>query len=385
MHYTIEGLYTEFSTFGSGTTQRFTILGKKRESHILEVKTVMIFRFAIIFTLLIPSLTSAQTITVQGDDGYYKNQILTSFKTHESWFGQSARWRGDFRIILREGKSSGVTRYVISNNYLSNPSGEWTGSHDTLIKDVIPHETFHVAMASYYGRSMPRWLDEGMAQLQESKEFQQKVHKNLLIYLKNRRGIPFNQMVAYVDYPADVQAFYAQSFSVCYFLQLHADNKTLVDFANQASNDPNQALKDHYDYTLDDLQLAWVDWLENDRPVPKEVNYQCQMQYVPGRGWVQGNCTPSTTPRVQIGSPTINKGADGADGADGKDGRGVESIDIVDGKLIIKYTDGTDQSLDLPNQTIKVKLVNKDTGKVVGEDEYTVGQDTIILYTGKLK
>ncbi len=41
-------------------------------------------------------------------------------------------------------------------------------------------------------------------------------------------------------------------------------------------------------------------------------------------------------------------GVDGKDGTDGKDGKGIVSIDYADGSLIFTFTDGTTQTVDLP-------------------------------------
>ena len=52
----------------------------------------------------------------------------------------------------------------------------------------------------------------------------------------------------------------------------------------------------------------------------------------------------------QNGKDGIN-GNDGKDGKDGKNGRGIETMEWVDGELIVTYTDGTTQNLGNPNKT----------------------------------
>ena len=44
------------------------------------------------------------------------------------------------------------------------------------------------------------------------------------------------------------------------------------------------------------------------------------------------------------------KGDKGADGRDGTDGRGIESAEIVNGELILHYTDGTSDKLAVTNR-----------------------------------
>ena len=41
-------------------------------------------------------------------------------------------------------------------------------------------------------------------------------------------------------------------------------------------------------------------------------------------------------------------GSSGIDGADGADGKGIKSVEIVNGKLVITYTDGKSETLDMP-------------------------------------
>ncbi|MBQ7814109.1 MAG: hypothetical protein IJ387_06410, partial [Thermoguttaceae bacterium] len=95
----------------------------------------------------------------------------------------------------------------------------------------------------------------------------------LVGYLRSNKGIPFNNMVAFTEYPVDVQPFYSQAFSVCEYLILIGGRRRLVEFAKEGTftKDWNAALQRYYGCkSLGDLQVdwnAWVyEWVESKRP-----------------------------------------------------------------------------------------------------------------------
>ena len=94
------------------------------------------------------------------------------------------------------------------------------GPPDRVLDAVLPHEITHTIFASYFGRPLPRWADEGACTTVEHESERAKNHEMLYRFLKARpsRGIPFNRMFLMKRYPDDYLPLYAQGYSVAKFL-----------------------------------------------------------------------------------------------------------------------------------------------------------------------
>jgi hypothetical protein len=93
-------------------------------------------------------------------------------------------------------------------------------------------------------------------------------------------GLPFTQMVALKEYPADPMPLYAQGFSVVEYLLLLGrqidshEHRRLLLFAQSAmdSNNWQNALRTHYDIdSLGTLQLNWVQWVNTGFTIEKNL------------------------------------------------------------------------------------------------------------------
>ena len=86
-------------------------------------------------------------------------------------------------------------------------------------------------------------------------------------------------------------------------------------------------------------------------------------------------------------------GVDGKDGADGKDGRGIAKTELVNGELVITYTDGTFDNLGAVGSDVndsismlKFTLLDDDTWGVSIKDDYRQSTEKIVIpssYHGK--
>ncbi|MDO4587181.1 MAG: hypothetical protein Q4C95_07780 [Planctomycetia bacterium] len=141
------------------------------------------------------------------------------------------------------------------------------GSRERILDSVIPHEITHTIFASYLREPVPRWIDEGAATSVES-QVERANYRNMLIgFLKEKRGIPFLEMIRLKEYPKDSKdmlTFYSQGFSVCEYLILIGGHRRLIEFAQLGvkSGNWNHALKKFYDFdNLGELQLNWTQWI----------------------------------------------------------------------------------------------------------------------------
>jgi hypothetical protein len=98
---------------------------------------------------------------------------------------------------------------------------------------ALPHEMTHVILADLLnGRQPPRWADEGMAMLADTKEKQLLHERDLAHGLASGRAFRLAELLGLDAYPhaARVPAFYGQSVSVTAFLALRDDPAKFVEF-----------------------------------------------------------------------------------------------------------------------------------------------------------
>ena len=143
------------------------------------------------------------------------------------------------------------------------------GSRQRILDSVLPHEVTHTIFACYFRQPLPRWADEGACTTVEHPSEIAKQERMLIDFLKQRRGIPFHQMMAMKDYPRDVLPLYSQGHSLAQML-LESDGKqTFLVFLKDGLRDENwpRAVKKHYGYqNLQVLQNSWLSWIKAGRP-----------------------------------------------------------------------------------------------------------------------
>lgn len=209
-----------------------------------------------------------------------------------TWLGRElSTWSSPCPIEVELSSSAGgMTRFSFNSSSDDNKAtpGSWNckmyGTPEVILNSVIPHEVLHMVLATHFGRPLPRWADEGMASFTEQTSETERIQRLLLEHLTTDKGIPFNQMVAMMDYPADMLPLYTQGYSVTRYLieekGEHAFVVFLADVLDERSYHPetnssltyppelwNKALKDHYDYEgLSDLQVKWLAWVKQGSP-----------------------------------------------------------------------------------------------------------------------
>ncbi len=181
-----------------------------------------------------------------------------------AWLGRElAPWEPLCAVTVRlEAVAGSSSSFQFDAGRLRRLTMTLEGPADQLLGDLLPHEVTHAVLADHFGAPVPRWADEGAAMLSES-EASQNRHAALMgrVRAKAARLIPLRRLLDLRDYPpADVDAFYAESFSLTRFLVRSRDRKTLLAFvADGPRVGWSLAVKRHYGYRdVDALEQAWL-------------------------------------------------------------------------------------------------------------------------------
>jgi hypothetical protein len=165
--------------------------------------------------------------------------------------------------------AGGVTSFMFDRG---QPWG-WTmsiqGSRERVLDSVLPHEITHTIFATHFGRPLPRWADEGACTTVESTVEKAKQDKFLIQFLTTDRGIPFNQMFAMKEYPADILPLYSQGYSLARYLIQQGGKRKFVNYVGEGmqTNNWTATTKKHYGFaSLSDLQVTWVEWVRQGSP-----------------------------------------------------------------------------------------------------------------------
>jgi hypothetical protein len=141
---------------------------------------------------------------------------------------------------------------------------------------ALPHELTHVVLADHFsGQSLPRWADEGMAMLADSRAKQDLHARDLREARDLRTTIRLMDLLPSVDYPSSQQwgAFYGQSLSVVDYLVHRGTPQKFVQFLDAArAGGYDRALLDNYGiHGTQELDRLWTATLSQDaRMVAKD-------------------------------------------------------------------------------------------------------------------
>ncbi|MDB5343958.1 MAG: hypothetical protein JWP89_2335 [Schlesneria sp.] len=119
----------------------------------------------------------------------------------------------------------------------------------------MSHEVTHLIVADRFGgRRLPRWADEGMAVLAESREKQAQRQRVASL----APAISLSRLLSVAEYPGgrDRDAFYAQSASLTDYLVRHGGGVQFLAFVESAMESGHDiALREYYDLEgLHDLE-----------------------------------------------------------------------------------------------------------------------------------
>jgi hypothetical protein len=132
-----------------------------------------------------------------------------------------------------------------------------------LFLSTLQHEATHVVLAGNFGKHhVPRWADEGMAVLSESRDRVQLHVRNLPAYRREGKLFSVETLLKLSDYPdaSRVPPFYAQSVSLCDFLASRKSPQTFTAFLRDGLDKGyDVALKTHYGFeSYAQLEEEWL-------------------------------------------------------------------------------------------------------------------------------
>lgn len=135
------------------------------------------------------------------------------------------------------------------------------GEVDKVLVTVLPHEVTHTVLAGNFGTfHVPRWLDEGIAVLEENGTIRDHA-RSLPGFRKDGTLFTTRELLALDDYPAPkrIGAFYAQSVTLVELLAAHKNGPHgVTKFAQDAvKGDIDAALQRHYGKSVDALHAEW--------------------------------------------------------------------------------------------------------------------------------
>ncbi len=184
------------------------------------------------------------------------------------WLGTTLRqWSAPCPITVKTGRNLGAggeTSFTFSDGEVFGWHMKIQGSEERILDSVLPHEISHTILASYFREPVPRWIDEGAATFVEADVERSNYRHMLIDFLKTGKGIPFNNMVRFKEYPQDQMPFYAQGFSVCEYMILVGGPRRLIECTKLGlqCKDWSHAINQFYGYeNLGDLQLKWQSWI----------------------------------------------------------------------------------------------------------------------------
>ena len=166
---------------------------------------------------------------------------------------------------------------------------EVIGTPQRILDSVLPHEITHTILATYFGRPLPRWADEGICTTVEHAAERKKHDAKLQEFLRSRRGIAMNQLFLLKEYPNDVLPMYAQGYSVCRFLINQQGPRTFINFLEDYMRHPSWTdnIRRHYGYTsLAELQQYWLAWVSEGCG---EVTKYAKTRSLPAYGQLASN------------------------------------------------------------------------------------------------
>lgn len=191
------------------------------------------------------------------------------------WLGQPMRdWPQPCPITVEVGPhlgAGGATSFVFDRGRVYGWEMTIQGSRERLIDSVLPHEVTHTIFATYFGRPLPRWADEGASSTVEHNSERSKQQRMLVSFLRSERGIPFNRMFAMKQYPQDILPLYAQGHSLATFLMAQGGKRKFLRFVKDGLDGDNwaAATRENYGFKdLGELQTDWLNWVRRGSPLP---------------------------------------------------------------------------------------------------------------------
>ena len=166
------------------------------------------------------------------------------------------------RVTLSATGAGGATTFAFEAGSAAPADVAIMGSLERILGNQLPHEVAHAVLAAHFRQPVPRWADEGVAILSESKG-EQKRHDQILLQLLNAgRALRLSHLFELKQYPSDMITLYTQGYSVARFLVERKDRATFLSFVNAGMKDGWDAAATRcYEFdTVSELEKSWIEW-----------------------------------------------------------------------------------------------------------------------------
>jgi len=207
-----------------------------------------------------------------------------------AWLGEDSpdQWSPKCQIVLHSTQSSyvsavgrgsertvGSSLVKVGKGRIASRRIDLLGASTNFLSAALPHELTHIVLRDRFTSPVvPRWADEGMATLADTKAKQERHDRDLKTAID--RGTTFRaaELLAIDEYPAPNRfgAFYGESVSVTRFLVARRSPAQFVKFLERADEmGCDAALRDCYGIAgAGDLDRQWRQHGYAVRPVSFE-------------------------------------------------------------------------------------------------------------------
>lgn len=146
------------------------------------------------------------------------------------------------------------------------------GPTEQVLATALPHEIMHLILADHFGQPVPRWADEGIAQLAEDATSQRETRQRFWQAVTRAGRLPLAswKFLAAREYPKEnIGEFYALSHGLVEFLVQRKGRATLLAYVADGltATDWGPATKKHYGLeNVKALEDAWLAFVKKQIP-----------------------------------------------------------------------------------------------------------------------
>jgi hypothetical protein len=182
------------------------------------------------------------------------------------WLGNELpTWREPCPVEVKvDGSSGSATSFRFEHGKVSHMQMHLEDSLDRILANAVPRQVTHTIFAHTLGESQPRWPSDGAAKMAEDEQEQHRQEKIMRQLANAGKIIPLSRLLQLNDYPKEIVAYYAQSYSLTRFLVEECrDRQTFVPFVRAGSSQGwDQALRRYYGYSgVQELEKRWLDYV----------------------------------------------------------------------------------------------------------------------------
>jgi hypothetical protein len=211
-----------------------------------------------------------------------------------AWLGDGSpdRWNPKCQVVLHSSQSSyvaavgrgsertvGSSLVKIDKGQIVSRRIDLLGAGTNILSAALPHELTHVVLRDRFTSTVvPRWADEGMATLADTKAKQERHDRDLKESFDHGTTFRAAELLTADEYPAPSRfgAFYGESVSLTRFFVARKSPEQFVNFLERArATGCDAALRECYGIAgAGDLDRQWRQHVSELRPATFEETIQ---------------------------------------------------------------------------------------------------------------